>query len=119
MTMQQHKPGCPSGDFGPCDCGEPAPLRAPAPADPYAQAAAIELAYGLLWLAPTDRSTRCGELAYQARQVLLTQLDRDGKLRGLKAAQDKLPAPESRKNSRTDHPYLDNALEYRGKSRGD
>lgn len=59
-----------------------------------AQASAIELAYGLLWLCPTDRNTRVGNLAYQARQTLLTRLDRDGKLRGLKAAQDLTPLPD-------------------------
>lgn len=67
-----------------------------------AQATAIELAYGLLWLAPTDRSTKCGELAYQARQVLLTQLGADGKIQGLGAAQWHLMDAESRKNSRSD-----------------
>lgn len=79
--------------------------------------AAIELAYGLLWLAPTDRDTRVGELAYQARQALLPHLDREGRMRGLRAAQDVLPAPaspaasrESRTNPRTEPSALLKAL---------
>lgn len=60
---------------------------------------AIELAYGLLWLAPTDRNTKTGELAYQARQVLLRQLDSEGRLRGLTAAQDMLAATFKNPNS--------------------
>lgn len=82
-------------------------------------ARAIELAYGLLWLCPTDRATNAGELAYQARQALLPLLDRDGKLRGLKAAQDMLPAPESRTNSRTPADDVANALIRIGKRRPD
>jgi hypothetical protein len=54
---------------------------------------AIELAYGLLWLAPTNRKTKCGELAYRARQALFGQLDRAGRMRGLAAAQDDLGPP--------------------------
>jgi hypothetical protein len=83
------------------------------------QQAAIELAYGLLWLCPTDRNTRAGELAYQARQALLPPLDRDGKLRGLQAAQDMLPAPQPRTNSRTVDAAVANRLMNWGKPRRD
>lgn len=58
-----------------------------------AQATGIELAYGLLWLCPCDRATVNGERIYQARQALLAVLDREGKLRGLRAAQDLTPSP--------------------------
>lgn len=54
---------------------------------------AIELAYGLLWLAPTDRTTRTGELMHRARTTLLAQLDVEGRKRGLRAAQDNLGPP--------------------------
>lgn len=51
---------------------------------------AMELAYGLLWLAPIDRTTKQGFLVYEARQALLGQLGHDAKLRGLTAARKML-----------------------------
>lgn len=48
--------------------------------------ASIELAYGLLWVAGTDRITNKGEALYQARQTLLSQLDKAGQARGIVAA---------------------------------
>jgi hypothetical protein len=80
--------------------------------------AAIELAYGLLWLMPqVDLDRAEGWLAHKARMTLLGQLGRDGQARGIEAAKPILAAKiESRKNSRTEHPYLANALEFRGKS---
>lgn len=57
---------------------------------------AIELAYGLLWLAPTiDRQTKAGDLVHRARATLHGQLDLDGRKRGLSAAQDFLGPPSS------------------------
>lgn len=57
---------------------------------------AIELAYGLLWLAPTiDRQTKAGDLVHRARTTLHGQLDLDGRKRGLSAAQDVLGPPSS------------------------
>jgi len=52
-------------------------------------AAAIELAYGLLWHVAIDR--RDPDLAYVslARRTLLEQLDRDGQRRGIEAARRK------------------------------
>lgn len=47
---------------------------------------AIELAYGLLWLAPVDRTTHIGFLASEARKALLSVLDRNGQERGITAA---------------------------------
>lgn len=47
---------------------------------------AMELAYGLLWLAPVDRATKQGYLVYEARQVLLGQLDSEARIRGVGAA---------------------------------
>lgn len=55
-----------------------------------ADADAMELAYGLLWLVPVDTHTKTGLCVSLARKALLGQLDRDAKLRGLKAAQDLL-----------------------------
>jgi len=52
--------------------------------------AEIELVYGLLWLVPVDRGTFSGNAVYLARKSVWAQLDRDGRLRGLKAAQDAL-----------------------------
>lgn len=57
------------------------------------QQAAIELAYGLLWFCPEDRASVNGERVFQARQALRSALDREGKLRGVKAAQDLTPLP--------------------------
>lgn len=47
---------------------------------------AIELAYGLLWVAGSDRATKRGEAFYQARKTLLSQIDKDGQARGIVAA---------------------------------
>jgi hypothetical protein len=48
---------------------------------------AIELAYGLLWLMPDSPQNALGKLA---RDALRSQLDRDGKIRGVGRAQDHL-----------------------------
>lgn len=62
--------------------------------EPLTRDQAVELAYGLLWLLPTvDRRTRSGELAHRARTTLHAQLDRDGRIRGVMAAQ-KLRLPD-------------------------
>lgn len=46
----------------------------------------LELAYGLLWCVPVDRSTEPGRLVSMARKALLEHLDRDGQARGITAA---------------------------------
>lgn len=56
-------------------------LPAPDPRD-----AAVELVYGLLWLAPTDASSKQGRCVLQARAALFGLLDREAKLRGVQAA---------------------------------
>lgn len=57
-------------------------------------AEAVELAYGLLWLHPgrdakTDR----------AREALYSIIDREGRLRGVKAAQDALASSSVTSNN--------------------
>jgi len=49
-------------------------------------AQSIELAYGLLWVVGSGRSTKKGEALYQARKALMTNLDRAGQSRGIVAA---------------------------------
>ena len=46
---------------------------------------AVELAYGLLWLTP-----KRDDKADRAREALYSILDSDGRIRGIKAAQDAL-----------------------------
>jgi len=46
----------------------------------------IELAYGLLWVVGSGRSTKRGEALYQARKALLAQIDKAGQSRGIVAA---------------------------------
>jgi hypothetical protein len=50
------------------------------------QTEAIELAYGLLWVVGSGRSTNAGEALYQARKTLLAQIDKAGQARGIIAA---------------------------------
>jgi hypothetical protein len=47
---------------------------------------AIELAYGLLWIAGFDRSAKDGSALYLARNALYEQLDKEGQSRGIAAA---------------------------------
>jgi hypothetical protein len=47
-----------------------------------AHQAALELAYGFLWLAPTDAGTKAGRCMMLARQAIRTRLDFEGKKRG-------------------------------------
>jgi hypothetical protein len=58
---------------------------------------AIELAYGILWHLPTDLSTEEGKGISAARHALLDLLDRDGKKRGVFAAQQQLDSLRSRR----------------------
>jgi hypothetical protein len=73
---------------------------APSPRD---AAAAIELAYGLLWHISTDNRTWNGLATQTARETLLAQLDRDGQARGITAAKAKFLefTADPRKNPRT------------------
>ena len=48
---------------------------------------AMELAYGLLWLAPTDIGTRSGRLTRDARLTLGNALGHEGKKAGIARAQ--------------------------------
>ena len=54
---------------------------------------AAELAYGLLWTAPTDRRDRVGLLASDARIALGNALGMDGKARGIERARNYPPRP--------------------------
>lgn len=47
----------------------------------------VILAYGLLWLMPTNTSTRAGRLGYQARQLLLQMLTPADRRLGIERAQ--------------------------------
>lgn len=49
-------------------------------------AESIEMAYGLLWVAGTNRVTKKGEALFQARKALLAQIDKSGQARGIVAA---------------------------------
>lgn len=54
--------------------------------------AAVELAYGLLWVVGCDRSTKDGQSLYLARKALFERLDREGQSRGIDAARAALKA---------------------------
>lgn len=51
----------------------------------------LELAYGLLWHAPTDRSSWLGLLTCEARRAILETMDRDAQSRGIALAKSLLP----------------------------
>lgn len=54
---------------------------------------AMELAYGLLWMAGCDRSTKNGEALYLARKALYERMNRSGQARGITAARAALGVP--------------------------
>lgn len=86
-----------------------APAAAPARQE---AAAAIELAYGLLWHISTDNRTWNGLAMQTARQTLLAQLDRDGQARGIAAAKAQFLefTADPRKNPRTSERWPPNPL---------
>lgn len=55
--------------------------------------AAVELAYGLLWVVGCNKDTPDGSALYLARKVLFERLDRDGQMRGITAAREFLTKP--------------------------
>ena len=46
----------------------------------------LELAYGLLWMTPVDRTTHPGWLVSEARRQLAESLDKDQRRRGITLA---------------------------------